>query len=59
MDRSFAKMELLSHLQLSISAKLSGNGFSDAFLAILGGEIGAIFSFVTLVEGSATMGGKK
>ena len=35
------------------------NGFSEAFLAILGDENSEISSFVTLVESSATMGAKK
>jgi hypothetical protein len=34
-------------------------GFSDAVLAISGTKISVFFSFVTLVEGSATMGAKK
>jgi hypothetical protein len=33
-------------------------GFSDAVLAIAGTKISVFFSFVTLVEGSATMGAK-
>ena len=38
---------------------MSEGGFGEAFLANLGDENSENFSFVTMVEGSATMGAKK